>query len=92
MPFIFIIFSSKKDAQILYLLRKNYFSYVGMTHFSVGCRIPIWYTVKLLLVSWLVLPQFRGAAFIYEKFVREKIRKYAIKLDHKGFNAKGKIK
>ncbi|KMS97501.1 hypothetical protein BVRB_5g126450 [Beta vulgaris subsp. vulgaris] len=54
--------------------------------------IPIWYTVKLLLVSWLVLPQFRGAAFIYEKFVREKIRKYAIKLDHKGFNAKGKIK
>ncbi|XP_021758417.1 HVA22-like protein e [Chenopodium quinoa] len=53
--------------------------------------IPIWYTVKLLLVVWLVLPQFRGAAFIYEKFVRENIRKYAIK-DYKGFNAKGKVK
>lgn len=53
--------------------------------------IPIWYTVKFLLATWLVLPQFRGAAFIYEKFVREKIRKYAIK-DYKGFNSKGKVK
>ncbi|XP_057516793.1 HVA22-like protein e [Amaranthus tricolor] len=53
--------------------------------------IPIWYTVKLLLVSWLVLPQFRGAAFIYERFVRDKIRKYAVK-HHKVVNAKGKIK
>ncbi|PPR89781.1 hypothetical protein GOBAR_AA30910 [Gossypium barbadense] len=28
--------------------------------------IPIWYSVKLVLMAWLVLPQFRGAAFIYE--------------------------
>ncbi|KAG5617516.1 hypothetical protein H5410_017340 [Solanum commersonii] len=39
--------------------------------------IPIWYEVKLGIVVWLVLPQFRGAAFIYNKFVREKlIKKY----------------
>ncbi|MCD7446733.1 HVA22-like protein e [Datura stramonium] len=39
--------------------------------------IPIWYEVKLAMVAWLVLPQFRGAAFIYHKFVREKvIKKY----------------
>ncbi|XP_019200185.1 PREDICTED: HVA22-like protein e isoform X2 [Ipomoea nil] len=39
--------------------------------------IPIWYDVKLLFVAWLVLPQFRGAAFIYNKLVREKlIKKY----------------
>ncbi|XP_042013059.1 HVA22-like protein e [Salvia splendens] len=39
--------------------------------------IPIWYDLKLGFVAWLVLPQFRGAAFIYEKFVREKlINKY----------------
>ncbi|KAF5932904.1 hypothetical protein HYC85_029075 [Camellia sinensis] len=38
--------------------------------------IPIWYDIKLAFVAWLVLPQFRGAAVIYERFVREKIRKY----------------
>ncbi|GMH16723.1 hypothetical protein Nepgr_018564 [Nepenthes gracilis] len=45
--------------------------------------IPIWYTVKLLLVSWLVLPPFKGAAFIYERVVREKMKKYAVRRDHK---------
>ncbi|THG23920.1 hypothetical protein TEA_002498 [Camellia sinensis var. sinensis] len=29
--------------------------------------IPIWYDIKLAFVAWLVLPQFRGAAFIYER-------------------------
>ncbi|XP_020246563.1 HVA22-like protein e isoform X1 [Asparagus officinalis] len=38
--------------------------------------IPIWYEVKVLLVAWLALPQFRGAAFIYDKFVREQLRKH----------------
>ncbi|XP_055801936.1 HVA22-like protein e [Solanum dulcamara] len=37
--------------------------------------IPIWYDVKLIVVAWLVLPQFRGATFIYETYVREKIIK-----------------
>lgn len=39
-------------------------------------RIPIWYPVKLLFVAWLVLPQFKGASFIYEKLVREQLAKY----------------
>ncbi|KAH0450508.1 hypothetical protein IEQ34_021200 [Dendrobium chrysotoxum] len=38
--------------------------------------IPIWYTVKLIFVTWLVLPQLRGSAFIYNKFVREQLRLY----------------
>lgn len=43
--------------------------------FNLICRIPIWYELKLVFVAWLVLPQFRGAAFIYDKFVREQLRK-----------------
>ncbi|XP_022135186.1 HVA22-like protein e [Momordica charantia] len=38
--------------------------------------IPIWYSVKLVFVAWLVLPQFKGAAFLYERFVRQQIKKY----------------
>ena len=38
--------------------------------------VIIWYDVKLLFVAWLVLPQFMGAAFLYERFVREHIRRY----------------
>lgn len=34
----------------------------------------------MVLVAWLVLPQFRGASFIYEKFVREQLRKYGAKM------------
>ncbi|GLT69236.1 hypothetical protein SLA2020_414040 [Shorea laevis] len=46
--------------------------------------IPIWYDVKLLFVAWLVLPQFQGAAFLYERFVREQIKKYrgTVRDDH----------
>lgn len=38
-------------------------------------RIPVWYELKLLFMAWLVLPNFRGAAFIY-KFVREQVKKH----------------
>ncbi|KFK29028.1 hypothetical protein AALP_AA7G079200 [Arabis alpina] len=37
--------------------------------------IPIWYSVKLVFVAWLVLPQFQGAAFIYNTVVREQFFK-----------------
>ncbi|XP_043706896.1 HVA22-like protein e [Telopea speciosissima] len=40
--------------------------------------IPIWYDIKLVFVAWLVLPQFRGAAFIYDRFVREKLRRVGV--------------
>ncbi|CAF2071545.1 unnamed protein product [Brassica napus] len=38
--------------------------------------IPIWYSVKLVFVAWLVLPQFHGAAFIYNRVVREQFKKH----------------
>ncbi|XP_054822709.1 HVA22-like protein e [Prosopis cineraria] len=44
--------------------------------------MPFWYDVKLLLVAWLVLPQFKGAAFLYERFVRKHIRKYVTERAH----------
>jgi hypothetical protein len=46
----------------------------------VLCRIPLWYEVKLLFVAWLVLPQFRGASFIYDRLVREQLRKHGVRL------------
>ncbi|XP_055827138.1 HVA22-like protein e [Solanum dulcamara] len=56
--------------------------------------IPIWYEVKLGMIAWLVLPQFRGAAFIYNKFVREKlIKKYGSSyFHHKSQSPDGKPK
>ncbi|XXG41613.1 hypothetical protein AAC387_Pa01g2045 [Persea americana] len=37
--------------------------------------ILIWYQMKVLFVSWLVLPQFRGASFMYQTLVREQLKK-----------------
>lgn len=62
---------------------------------SLVFRIPIWYTVKLLFTVWLVLPQFRGAAFIYDRFVRQQIKQYTegkVQQDHKPPESKGKGK
>ncbi|XP_008239505.1 PREDICTED: HVA22-like protein e isoform X1 [Prunus mume] len=44
--------------------------------------LPIWYDVKLVFVAWLVLPQFQGAAFLYEKYVRQQLRRYRDGRDH----------
>ncbi|XP_039001377.1 HVA22-like protein e [Hibiscus syriacus] len=44
--------------------------------------IPIWYRVKLVFMAWLVLQQFRGASFIYERISREQMIKYGILRRH----------
>ncbi|KAH0461734.1 hypothetical protein IEQ34_009309 [Dendrobium chrysotoxum] len=51
--------------------------------------IPIWYKMKLLLVAWLVLPQFRGASFIYERYVREKMKMYRAKAAQRAYVKEG---
>lgn len=33
--------------------------------------LPFWYTLKLVAICWLVLPQFHGAAFVYENYVKK---------------------
>ncbi|KAL6127941.1 hypothetical protein ACLB2K_071302 [Fragaria x ananassa] len=44
--------------------------------------IPFWYDLKLVLVAWLVLPQFGGACFLYEKFVRDHALRLVGRRDH----------
>ncbi|KAJ7957216.1 HVA22-like protein [Quillaja saponaria] len=55
--------------------------------------IPIWYDVKLLFVAWLVLPQFKGAAFLYDRFVRQHIKRLGVprheQLQHKSKSPNG---
>lgn len=38
-------------------------------------RIPLWGKIKFFAVCWLVLPQFNGAAFVYDYFVKKKLFK-----------------
>ena len=42
--------------------------------------------MKLLTVAWLALPQFEGASYLYERFVREHIRKYITDREHLQYN------
>ncbi|KAI0507995.1 hypothetical protein KFK09_014126 [Dendrobium nobile] len=62
-------------AQIWTIL-SNLYSIAGPCVMLLYPLIPIWYSVKLIFVTWLVLPQLRGSAFIYNKFVREQLRLY----------------
>lgn len=67
--------------------------YLSNFFFYCSGRIPVWYTLKLAFVAWLVLPQFRGSAFIYNKFVREKIiKRYGLPGQSKSPNSKSKAK
>ncbi|KAL8464286.1 hypothetical protein ACS0TY_033982 [Phlomoides rotata] len=71
--------TSKLDDEqwLAYWILYSFLTLMEMLLWSILEWVAIWYDLKLAFVAWLVLPQFRGAAFIYEKFVREKIiRKY----------------
>ncbi|CAN6472532.1 unnamed protein product [Victoria cruziana] len=70
--------SSKLDDEqwLAYWILYSFLTLVEMVAAPILEWIPIWYQVKVLFIAWLVLPQFRGASFIYEKFVRQQLRKY----------------
>ncbi|KAF3775866.1 HVA22 protein [Nymphaea thermarum] len=69
---------SKLDDEqwLAYWILYSFLTLMEMVAAPILQWIPIWYQAKVLFIAWLVLPQFRGASFIYEKFVREQLRKY----------------
>ena len=45
-------------------------NYLWLNCLNLFYRIPIWPYAKLILTSWLVIPYFSGAAYVYEHYVR----------------------
>ncbi|XP_073014042.1 HVA22-like protein e [Typha latifolia] len=72
---------SKLDDEqwLAYWILYSFITLLEMALESLICWIPIWYDLKLVLMAWMVLPQFKGAAFIYDKFVREKLMNHGAK-------------
>jgi receptor expression-enhancing protein 5/6 len=62
----------KEDDQqwLTYWVLYSIVSLIEMAAGPVLAWIPFYSTAKLLIASWLVLPQFRGGIILYEKFVR----------------------
>ncbi|CAH9088341.1 unnamed protein product [Cuscuta epithymum] len=67
--------SSKLDSEqwLAYWIMLAFLFFIEMVFRPILEWIPIWYDVKLVLVAWMVLPYFRGAAFIYDRVVREQV-------------------
>ncbi|OIT31493.1 PREDICTED: HVA22-like protein e [Nicotiana attenuata] len=87
--------TSKLDDEqwLSYWILYSFLTLVEMLLQPILDWIPIWYDVKLIGVAWLVLPQFRGATFIYETYVREKlIKKYGESHQYKSPEVKAKKK
>ncbi|CDP00318.1 unnamed protein product [Coffea canephora] len=51
-----------------------------LTFFKVLEWLPIWPYAKLIGICWLVLPQFNGAAYVYEHFIRPFYRNPQVKI------------
>ena len=43
--------------------------------------IPFYYEMKSVLLLWLVLPQTKGAAFVFQHFICPFMQKYASQID-----------
>uniref|UniRef100_A0ACD5UU40 Uncharacterized protein n=1 Tax=Avena sativa TaxID=4498 RepID=A0ACD5UU40_AVESA len=84
---------SKLDDEqwLAYWILYSFVTLVEMVLESLIYWIPIWYELKLLFLAWLALPNFRGAAFIYDRFVRDQLRKHGL-TNHPGSGSGGKSK
>ncbi|XP_010926852.1 HVA22-like protein e [Elaeis guineensis] len=83
---------SKLDDEqwLAYWILYSFLTLMEMVAEPVLYWVPIWYQIKVVLVAWLVLPQFRGASFIYERFVREQLRKYGAQIGTNGVHSSPK--
>ncbi|KAG0563523.1 hypothetical protein M758_8G037100 [Ceratodon purpureus] len=72
--FVAISSSNKADDKlwIMYWMLYSLVSTVELILAPVIPWIPFYATIKFLIASWLVLPQFRGAIVVYEEVVRPK--------------------
>jgi receptor expression-enhancing protein 5/6 len=69
---IMAIESADKEDDQQWLTYWVLYSVVSLLEMAAGpviAWIPFYSTMKLVIASWLVLPQFRGGIILYEKFV-----------------------
>lgn len=64
---------SKVDDQqwLTYWVLYSFVTLVELSFWKVFYWVPLWGYIKLVGACWLVLPQFNGAAFVYDYFVRK---------------------
>ncbi|CAM6128937.1 unnamed protein product [Calypogeia fissa] len=71
---VIAIESSSKDDETQWLTYWVLYSFVQLIELALDRIIfwlPFWYTLKLVAMAWLALPQFHGAAFVYENYVKK---------------------
>ncbi|XP_038986556.1 HVA22-like protein e isoform X1 [Phoenix dactylifera] len=83
---------SKLDDEqwLAYWILYSFLTLMEMAAEPILYWIPMWYEIKVVSVAWLVLPQFRGASFMYERFIREQLRKYGAKIGANGVHSSKK--
>ncbi|KAF7124654.1 hypothetical protein RHSIM_Rhsim12G0176700 [Rhododendron simsii] len=73
---------SDHEQWLAYWILYSFLTLVEMLLEPILQWIPIWHDIKLVYMVWLALPQFRGAAFMYDRFVRKNIKKYGVLGQH----------
>ncbi|WOL04395.1 HVA22-like protein e isoform X2 [Canna indica] len=73
---------SKLDDEqwLAYWILYSFLTLMEMVFEPILSWIPMWHQIKVAFAAWLVLPQFRGASFIYERFVRDQLRRHGVRL------------
>eukprot|EP00210_Caulerpa_lentillifera_P002089 g2004.t1 len=62
----------------------------GLFGFILGW-IPLIYEAELILIAWMIAPQFKGAKVLYDNYLKPFLIKYGSKIDPVFENTKGVI-